>query len=58
MGEEFGEERLVQRLQEPWPSAHAQLERVLDDVTVFAGGTQFDDITLILARARGAHEAV
>ena len=58
MGEEFGEERLVQLLQEPWPSAHAQLERVLDDVTVFAGGTQFDDITLILARARGAHEAV
>ena len=58
MGEEFGEERLVQLLQPPWPSACARLEQVLDDVTAFAGGTQFDDITLILARARGAHESV
>ncbi len=56
-GEEFGEERLVQLVLPPWSSAGDELEHVLREITSFGGTTQFDDITLILARARGAHES-
>jgi serine phosphatase RsbU (regulator of sigma subunit) len=51
--DEFGEERLIQALQ-----AHRRLPVndlvtvVLDSVQRFSAGSQWDDLTLVVARAR------
>ena len=53
-GEEFGEARLIQRLQQcrELPSA-ALLRCLVDDVRKFSPHEQHDDITLVIARCRG-----
>ncbi|MBV9611959.1 MAG: serine/threonine-protein phosphatase, partial [Acidobacteriaceae bacterium] len=53
-GEEFGEARLIQRLQQcrELPSA-ALLRRLVDDVRKFSPHEQHDDITLVIARCLG-----
>jgi serine phosphatase RsbU (regulator of sigma subunit) len=51
-GEEFGEHRLVQALQQPHESCHGLLSAVLDEVRQFSSGEQRDDITLIVAKCR------
>jgi serine phosphatase RsbU (regulator of sigma subunit)/predicted enzyme related to lactoylglutathione lyase len=53
-GEEFGEARLIQRLQQcrELPSS-ALLACLLNDVRQFSPHEQHDDITLVIARCRG-----
>jgi len=51
-GEEFGEHRLVQTLQQPHDSCESLLSAVLDEVRQFSSGEQRDDITLIVAKCR------
>ena len=51
-GEEFGEHRLVQALQQPHESCESLLSAVLDEVRQFSSGEQRDDITLIVAKCR------
>jgi phosphoserine phosphatase RsbU/P len=51
-GEEFGEQRLVEVIAEHHArSARALLQQIVDDVKQYGGPEQFDDLTLIVAKA-------
>jgi phosphoserine phosphatase RsbU/P len=51
-GEEFGEQRLVDVIAEHHDrSARALLQEIVDDVKQYGGPEQFDDLTLIVAKA-------
>jgi sigma-B regulation protein RsbU (phosphoserine phosphatase) len=51
-GEEFGEQRLVDVIAEHHDrSARLLLQEIVDDVKAFGGPEQFDDLTLIVAKA-------
>jgi sigma-B regulation protein RsbU (phosphoserine phosphatase) len=51
-GEEFGEERLVDVISEHHDrNARSLLQEIVDDVKGYGGAEQFDDLTLIVAKA-------
>ena len=51
-GEEFGEERLVNVISEHHDrNARSLLQEIVDDVKGYGGAEQFDDLTLIVAKA-------
>ncbi|HSB60354.1 MAG TPA: SpoIIE family protein phosphatase [Vicinamibacteria bacterium] len=54
-GDEFGEERLIEALRPRRELAsRAIVDSIVDDVRRFSGQEQHDDITMIVARCRGA----
>jgi len=54
-GEEFGEQRLTQALRRHRElSAQDLLGAIVDEIRQFSPGEQYDDITLIVAKCRGA----
>ena len=56
-GEEFGEQRLVEALRRHLgSSSQALLGAIVDEVRRFSPREQHDDITLVVARCRGAEE--
>lgn len=51
-GEEFGEQRLIDVIAEHYDQgARSLLQEIVDDVKSFGGSEQFDDLTLIVAKA-------
>jgi serine phosphatase RsbU (regulator of sigma subunit) len=52
--EEFGEDRLIEALRRHCGlSAHNLAAAVVDEVALFSGKEQYDDITLIIAKRLG-----
>jgi len=58
-GEEFGEKRLVETLRRNLSlPTERLLASLVDEVKAFSPQEQHDDITLIVAKCRGAQESI
>lgn len=53
----YGDHRLVQLVEKPYPSADELVTAILDDVLAFQVGTARDDIALVAVRVPGPDEA-